>query len=287
MSAADDEFFTEEQTPNVHLRLRVRQWLVRQRTDYQELVVAETSELGRLLALDGKVMLTEADEAFYHEMLVHPALVALEAPKTAVVIGGGDGGTVREVLRHPSVRRVFWVEIDEAVINACKQWLTSVHANAHDDPRVQSVIAPGEQWLANFTAAFDAIVVDGTDPVGPALPLFEQPFFRTCRQALKPQGILALQCGTPFYFRNEVQMVWRNLRQVFPQAQLYLGFVPTYPSGLWAYAMASEHLPMLDLTELQRRQAERDLNACRYYSPEVHLASFVLPPFVQEIIRDE
>lgn len=286
MSAADDDFFTEEQTKGVHLRLRVQKWLMRQRTAYQELVIAETSELGRLLALDGKVMLTEADEAFYHEMLVHPALMALDAPQTAVVIGGGDGGTVREILRHPSVRQVFWVEIDEAVINACRQWLTSVHANAMNDPRVHLVIAPGEEWLANFTEALDAIVVDGTDPVGPALPLFEPPFFRTCRQALKPQGILTLQCGTPFYFRDEVQMVWRNLRQVFPQVRLYLGFVPTYPSGLWAYAMASERLPKLDLTELQRRQIERGLTDCRYYSPEVHLASFVLPPFVEEIIRN-
>lgn len=282
--SGETEFFTEEQTDGVHLRLKVRQWLVRQQTAYQELVIAETTELGKLLALDGKVMLTEADEAFYHEMLVHPTLMNLDRPETIAVIGGGDGGTVREVLRHPSVRQVFWVEIDEAVLKACRQWLPSVHQGVFDDPRVQVTVAPGEEWLSQFHAAFDAIIVDGTDPVGPALPLFEPPFFRTCRQALKPQGILVLQCGTPFYFRDEVQKVWRNLKEVFEVVRLYLGFVPTYPSGLWSYAMASRNLPMLDEATLQSRYRERGLMACRYYCPEVHLASFVLPPFVKALL---
>lgn len=282
---SEDDFFTEEQTNGVHLSLKVRKWLLRQRTAYQELVVAETTELGRLLALDGKVMLTEADEAFYHEMLVHPTLISLDNPQTVAVIGGGDGGTVREILRHPSVQQVFWVEIDEAVLNACRELLPSVHCGVFNDPRVNLVVAPGEQWLPKFESSFDAVIVDGTDPIGPALPLFEPPFFEACKKALKPNGILALQCGTPFYFRDEVKMVWRNLKQVFEQVRLYLGFVPTYPSGLWAYAMAGNQLPNLDLTELQRRHRERNLTNCRYYSPEVHLAGFVLPPFVQELLQ--
>ncbi|GBC97864.1 Polyamine aminopropyltransferase [bacterium HR17] len=279
-----DEFFTEEQTEGVHLRLRVRQWLLRRRTAYQDLVIAETTELGRLLALDGKVMLTEADEAFYHEMLVHPALISLDEPRTVAVIGGGDGGTVREVLRHPSVREVFWVEIDAEVMAACRQWLPSVHRGVFDDPRVRIVVAPGEEWLPRFSATFDAIIVDGTDPIGPALPLFEPPFFRTCQRSLTSHGILALQCGTPFYFRDEVRRVWDNLRQVFAEVRLYLGFVPTYPSGLWTYAMAGARLPALDATELSRRCQERQLSGCRYYAPHIHLASFALPPFVQELL---
>lgn len=284
MDDDDDEFFTEEQTKGVHLRLRVRQWLLRQKTPYQKLVIAETTELGRLLALDGKVMLTEADEAFYHEMLVHPALMTLEKPQSVAVIGGGDGGTVREVLRHPNVRQVFWAEIDEAVIEAGKRLLPSVNKGVFDDERVTLTIAPGEQWLAGFEGAFDAIFVDSTDPIGVALPLFEPSFFQTCRRALKSQGILTLQCGTPFHFPNEVKMVWRNLNQVFSRVHLYLGFVPTYPSGLWAYAMAGNLLPFPKLAELQRRQRKRNLTGCRYYTPEVHLASFVLPPFVQELL---
>ncbi len=282
MAVSEDDFFTEQQTDGVHLSLKVRKWLLRQKTAYQELIVAETSELGRLLALDGKVMLTEADEAFYHEMLVHPALISLDEPKTVAVIGGGDGGTVREVLRHPSVQKVFWVEIDEAVLSACRELLPSVHCGVFDDKKVQIVVAAGEKWMPNFSWEFDAIIVDSTDPIGVALPLFEPSFFNSCKRALKPNGILALQCGTPFYFQNELKMVWRNLRQVFEQVRLYLGFVPTYPSGLWAYAMAGSFLPDLDLAELQRRQKERGLVKCRYYSPEVHIASFALPPFVQD-----
>lgn len=282
----EGEFFTEEQTEGIHLRLRVRRWLLRQQTPYQELVIAETTELGRLLVLDGKVMLTEADEAFYHEMLVHPTLMSLEEPEIVAVIGGGDGGTVREVLRHPSVQQVYWVEIDEAVLTSCRQWLPSVHAGVFDDPRVHIVVAPGEQWLADWVDTFDAIIVDGTDPIGPALPLFEEPFFRTCQRALKEHGLLALQCGTPVYFRREVQMVWRNLRRVFPAVRFYLGFVPTYPSGLWTYGMAGQHLPSWDLADLKHRWQQRRLTHCRYYTPEVHLASFVLPPFVQQLLDE-
>ncbi|MGQ9463341.1 MAG: polyamine aminopropyltransferase [Candidatus Fervidibacter sp.] len=281
---SEDEFFTEEQTDGVHLNLKVRRWILRQRTRYQELVIAETTELGRLLALDGKVMLTEADEAFYHEMLVHPSLVALDNPQKVAVIGGGDGGTVREVLRHPTVEQVFWVEIDEAVLDACRKLLPSVHRGVFDNPKVNLIVAPGEQWLPNFNSVFDAIIIDGTDPIGPALPLFEVEFFRACWKSLKPGGILALQCGTPFYFKDELKMVWRNLKQVFKQVKLYLGFVPTYPSGLWTYAMASDQLKELGLTELKQRFQQRGLTDCQYYTPEVHLASFALPPFVQELI---
>lgn len=278
------EFFTEEQTDGVQLRLKVRRWLVRQRTRYQELLLADTAELGRLLALDGKVMLTEADEAFYHEMLVHPALMSLEQPETVLIIGGGDGGAVREVLRHPSVRKVYVVEIDEDVVATCRQWLPAVHQHGWDDPRVELVIAPGEQWLQQWQNAFDAIIVDGCDPVGPAVPLFETPFFRSCQRALKHRGILALQCGTPFYFRSEVHDVWQRLRHIFSAVKVYLGFVPTYPSGLWAYAMAGQFIPELSLAELSRRFAERRLGVLRYYTPEVHLSSFALPPFVRELL---
>jgi len=283
--AREADFFIEEQTPGVHLRLQVKEWLLRQNTPYQEIVIAETVELGRMMALDGKIMLTEADEAFYHEMLVHPIMMTLEAPEMIAVIGGGDGGTVREVLYHPTVRKVFWVEIDEAVITAARSLLPSVNAGVLEDPRVELTVAPGEQWLAGYAEAFDAIIVDGTDPVGPAVPLFEHPFFQTCRRALKPHGMLALQCGTPFYFRDEVQMVWSNLQKVFSRVKLYLGFVPTYPASLWSYAMAGEHLQVPDLAEIKRRQSQRGLNHCRYYSPEIHLSSFVLPPFVQELIK--
>lgn len=284
MNEDDRLFFTEEQTEGVHLRLRVKKWLLRQRTPLQELVVAETTELGRLLALDGKVMLTEADEAFYHEMLVHPPLMTLEAPQRVAIIGGGDGGAVREILRHPSIQEVMWAEIDPFVIDAARKWLSSVHHGVFDDARVSLTIAPGENWLTQFEKAFDAIILDSTDPVGPSRPLFEVPFFEACRKALKPNGLLSLQCGTPFYFRGEVQRAWRNLKGVFSDVRLYLGFVPTYPSGLWAYALAGQAIPEVSLRELERRQRERHLFPCRYYSPQVHLASFVLPPFVQELL---
>ncbi|NLO90015.1 MAG: polyamine aminopropyltransferase [Clostridia bacterium] len=285
MAKKGDSFFIEEQVEGVHFHLKIKQWLLRQKTRYQELIVAETEDLGRMMALDGKVMLTEADEAYYHEMLVHPLMVMLDNPQTVAVIGGGDGGSVREVLRHPSVKKVYWVEIDEAVVEASRSFLSSVCMGIFEDPRVDLIIAPGEEWLADKEDAFDALIVDGTDPIGPALPLFEQPFFEMCRRVLKAHGLFSMQCGTPFYFHNEVRMVNRNLGSVFPQVKLYLGYVPTYPSGLWAYAVAGERLNELNLSEIRKRCEQRGLTNLRYYSPEIHLSSFVLPPFVQELLE--
>jgi spermidine synthase len=169
-------------------------------------------------------------------------------------------------------------------VEAARRWLPTVQAGVFDDERVSLHIAPGEEWLQTQEATLDAILVDGTDPIGPGRALFEPAFFRSCRRALKPDGLLGLQAGSPFYFRDEVRMVGGHLREVFPQVRFYLGFVPTYPSGLWAYAMAGLTVPQPTLEDLRRRQRERRLTPCRYYTPEVHLSAFALPPFVQELL---
>ncbi|MCS7224000.1 MAG: polyamine aminopropyltransferase [Armatimonadetes bacterium] len=286
MKDLPEDLFVEEQRQGVFFGLQVHRWLEKHPTAYQDLIVAETT-LGRLLALDGKVMVTEADEAFYHEMLVHPPLMTHPAPKRVLVIGGGDGGTVREVLKHPTVQQVTWVEIDQQVLSACRKWLPRVSAACWQDPRVSLIVSPGEKWLRGLSELQDIIIVDGSDPVGPSQALFEQPFFANCSQVLSPNGILALQCGSPFYYKEEVQMVWNRLNRLFPFVRLYLGFVPTYPSGLWTYAMASTTDLQVAPAELRDRFRGRGLGQCRYYSPDIHIASQILPPFVEELLAAE
>lgn len=278
--ASDEMYFTEEQTPNVRFGVRVREKLLARQTPYQLLEVYDTEEFGKLMALDGKVMLTERDELYYHEMLTHPALVTHPAPRRVLIIGGGDGGTAREVLRHPSVEEVFWSEIDEAVIEAAREFFPTVCAGVFEDARVKLRVLPGETVMASLTNEIDVILVDSTDPIGPAVPLFEAPFFTACRRALRKNGIYATQCGSPFYFRDEAQSVDRHLRAVFAEVRRYLGMMPSYPSGVWSYVMAGDGPPAAPREEIERRYAERELRLS-YYTPDIHFASAVIPPILQ------
>lgn len=275
-----EDWLCEEQAPGVWFCLGVRRWLVRRRTPYQRLDLAETEAHGRVLALDGRFMLSERDEFFYHEMLVHPALLAHPLPREVLIVGGGDGGALREALRHP-VERVTLVEIDPAVVEVAKEWLPSVHQGAFSDPRVRVEIAPGERFLPAHPRAFDVVLVDSTDPVGPGAALFQHDFFRACRAALRPGGALALQAGSPWLRPEELRTVVCALRDLFPAVVPYLGFVPLYPSGLWAYVLALEALPTPE--ELAARFAERRLST-RYFSPAVFQAATVLPPFVAALL---
>lgn len=275
-----ERFFTEEQTPNLQLSLKVREQCVVQQTRYQKLELYQTEDFGKLLALDGKVMLTERDERFYHEMLVHPAMLTHPGPERVLIIGGGDGGTAREVLRHPSVKEVIWGEIDEAVIEVARRFLPSVCEKVFEDARVKLHIMPGEELIRGLSAKVDVVLVDSTDPIGPAVPLFEPAFFAACRAALQPRGIYATQCGSPFLFQDEGRAVVGHLGEIFREVRRYLGFVPTYPSGLWSYASASNESLAMPLDELSRRYADRSLQLS-YYTPEVHLASGVIPPALQ------
>ena len=285
MSSGDrcGDWLCERQTEGVELCLRVRRWLVRRRTPYQELALAETEDLGRVLALDGKIMLSERDEPFYHEMLVHPALLLHPKPTRVLIVGGGDGGTLREVLRHPTVQRATLAEIDREVIDASREFLPSVHQGAFDDPRAEIVIQPGEEYVRAHPGEFDVILVDSTDPIGPGEALFTREFFAACRGALREGGLLALQAGTPFYWPRGLAQVVERVKGSFPHVGVYLGFVPAYPSGMWAYLLAGLSDFRAAESELAGRFAARGLST-RYYTPGVHRAAFVLPRFVEELL---
>jgi spermidine synthase len=282
--SARDAVFTEEQTPGLSLSFRVRRRLLSAKTAYQQLEIVETEEFGKLMALDGKVMLTERDERFYHEMLVHPSLLAHPQPQRVLVVGGGDGGTIREVLQHPCIERVIWVEIDEEVVSASREYLPSLNTGVFTDDRVELHVGPGEQVVEQLQKEIDIIIVDSTDPIGPAIPLFELPFFHSCARALKDGGIHSMQCCSPFFFPAHVQSTHANMRQLFASIRLYLGYVPSYPA-IWSYCMGSEASLDLSLETLRTRYEERGLRTS-YLTPEMYHASAVLPRFVLDLVND-
>ncbi|MCL6548946.1 MAG: polyamine aminopropyltransferase [Alicyclobacillus sp.] len=271
-------WFTERQTDNLTIGLRVTKTLHSEQTRYQGLDVVETAEYGRMLVLDGCIMTTDYDEFVYHEMLAHVALHTHPQPKSVLVVGGGDGGVIREVLKHPSVERAVLAEIDDRVIEASKRFFPQI-SSGFGDPRVDVQVTDGIQYVADHPGEFDVILVDSTDPVGPAVGLFSREFYRSVHRALREDGVFAAQTESPFVNRELIRRVFSDVRSVFAQTHLYLAYVPTYPTGMWSFTLGSKrHQP------LPGPQAARTAGL-RYYSPEVHRAAFVLPPFVQELIR--
>ncbi|HEX6971883.1 MAG TPA: polyamine aminopropyltransferase [Limnochordia bacterium] len=269
-------WFTEKQTPTMTLGLKVRRTVHEERTAYQHLAIVDTEGFGRVLVLDGAIQLTERHEFSYHEMIAHVPLCAHPEPRCVAVIGGGDGGAVREILKHPSVERVVHVEIDPAVVDAARRFLPEVSA-ALADPRVEFRFEDGLKHIAACRESYDVIVIDSTDPVGPAAGLFREEFYMDVAKALRPGGLAVAQTESPYVNADLIRAVWKRMRPHFSSTRLYLAAVPMYPTGLWSFTVGSlgpdpaipHHAPQ---------------GPVRYYTPEVHRAAFVLPPFVAELL---
>jgi spermidine synthase len=271
-------WFTELQTPSVSLSLATTKLLHLENTGFQELAVIENPELGRVLLLDSVVQTTTKDEFVYHEMITHVPLNTHPGPEEVLVIGGGDGGTVREILKHPTVKKVVLAEIDKKVIQAARDYLPEISVGL-SDPRVEIRIGDGNRLVRESTNAFDVIIVDSTDPVGPGEVLFSGDFYRAVFHALRDGGLFVAQTESPFYNASLIARIKQDLSSIFPLTRLYLATVPAYPGGLWSFSLGSKKHDPLELKETDFRPL-----ATRYYSPGVHLAAFTLPPFVQEII---
>jgi spermidine synthase len=273
---AEPIWFAEPPIAGFEQRLAVRADRRQERSQFQELRVLDTEPFGVTLILDGAVQTTEVDEAAYHEMLVHVPLLAHPSPRDVLIIGGGDGGTLRRVLEHP-VERVLEVEIDESVIRASRELLPSISAGAFDDPRAEVIVGDGVSFLAEHESAFDVIVIDSTDPVGPAEALFSIPFYQSVRRALRPGGIVTSHCGSPMLMADGWNATISALERVFEVVEPYLTYVPSYPGGLWGMVAAStsrsSREPLIDRLECFGDALER----LTYYTPRVHQASFALP----------
>lgn len=273
-------WFSEDQTEHMRISVRVRQVLHHERSAVQELMVLDTYDFGRMLVLDDVIQMTEKDEFAYHEMLAHVPLFAHADPRRVLVIGGGDGGALREALRHPSVEEAHLAEIDRRVVEIARQLLPGNHNFA--DPRVEIFFTDGIRHVADRPNYYDVIIVDSTDPVGPAVALFEEPFHRSAFRALREGGIFVQQSESPFFNGDLIRKVQRSLARVFPVATLYWGVVPTYPGGFWTYSVGTKGP---DPAQPDESRWRRYGLATRYYTPAVHRAAFVLPPFVTALLE--
>jgi spermidine synthase len=287
-SSSSEEWFGERERIGLEQRIQVRAVLYESRSDYQSIRVLDTVPFGRALILDGVLQTTEMDEFIYHEMIVHPLLISLAQPERVLIIGGGDGGCLRRALEHP-LREVVQVELDRAVVEACRRYLPQVSSGAFDDPRLQLLFADGYEFVARAQEPFDAIIVDLTDPFppGPSLRLFTAEFYQLVRRMLKDDGLMITQSSSPLLLTNELLRIYANLKAVFPLVRVCLAPVPSYPGVLWSFTLASAGNDPLALDEatVRQRLAARGISP-RYYSPQIHFASFALPPFLADLLAE-
>jgi spermidine synthase len=274
----DDAWFVERQLDAVSYGLRIEELLHREQTPYQSLEVFRSPHHGRVLILDGCVMLTELDEFIYHELLAHTAAQTLDDPRQALVIGGGDGGTVGELLKYPQLE-ITQVEIDERVTRVCQEYFPAL-TKGLDDPRVTLAFEDGLAYLdRQDDASLDLVVIDSTDPVGPAEGLITSDFYGKVGRVLKDDGVLVAQSQSPFVHPEELETIVVNLSRVFPEVWLYWGVCPSYLGSLWTFVYASRTRRPLEC-DGPAPDAHRQLQA-RYYSAGVHRGAFALPPFLQ------
>ena len=251
--------------------------LVEEQSDVQRITVIESERYGKGLLLDGCWMTAERQERHYHESLVHPALCSAAAIERVLVIGGGDGGTARECLRHPGVRRLDMVEIDGRVVELSREHLPTIGGSAWSDPRFQLNVGDGIAWAADAAdASYDVVLVDGSDPAGPAEGLFNRTFFDHCRRILKPGGVFATQSESPEAFRDVHIAMVRLIREVFGHADPLYGWVPMYPSGWWSWTFAATDGPRYR-TVLQERAAAVAAG-CEIWSPVWQAGGFQAVP---------
>ena len=265
-------------------RFEVSRVIHQEHTGFQDLLIFENPVFGKVLVLDGAIQVTERDNHIYHEMLVHVPIMAHGAARNVLIIGGGDGGTLREAVKHP-LERATMVDIDGRVIELSKQFLPDLSAGAFDDPRAEVIVGDGLKYVAETDRRFEVIIIDSTDPAGPGEVLFSQAFYADCKRCLAPGGVLVTQNGAPYLQSSELADSYRSFKALFADPWFYVAAVPTYIGGLLAMGWATDNADL-------RRQAAADLAkrsqaaglATRYYDPEVHAAAFALPPEIKALM---
>jgi spermidine synthase len=267
----------EYQTATSGVFFKVRRVLHDGRSRFQRIEIVENREYGRMLFLDGLLQTTEKDEFYYHEMLVHPALACHPRPRNVLLIGGGDGGALREVLKHP-VEKAWMVEIDGEVVEACREHFGWIGPSL-DSGRAELVIGDGNVFVRNTRETFDVILVDSSDPVGPSAVLHAREFYKSLKARLRPGGIIAAQAGSLALHLDQHTAKSRFLKRMFGQSRFYTGPVPTYPVGTWVYTFLSD---TVDPVRARRLRVPKGLN---YYTPDIHRAAFALPGFLGERLR--
>lgn len=279
-------WFTEKHTKQVSFSMKVDKQLVSVQGDYQRIDVLKTLEFGRVLVLDGYLMVTEKDEFIYHEMISHVPMAVNPNIKKVLVIGAGDGGTIRELTRYASIELIDMVEIDKKVVEVCKEYLPTTACKL-DDERVHIYYEDGLKFVRTKEIEYDLIIVDSTDPFGPGEGLFTKEFYGNCYKALKEDGILINQHESPYY-EDDAKVMERAHRQIkftFPISKVYQMHIPTYPSGHWFFGFASKTLD--PVKDLKAKEWNEKKIKTRYYNTDLHVGAFAIPNYVKELLNEE
>jgi spermidine synthase len=279
-------WYTENHTEHVRFSLKVKEQLCNKQSDFQHIAVLETEEFGRILTLDGYLMVTEKDEFIYHDMIVHVPMATNLDIKKVLVIGAGDGGTIRELTRYQSIERIDMVEIDSMVVEVCKKYLQQT-ACSLEDPRVHIYYEDGLKFVRRKINEYDLILVDSTDPFGPGEGLFTKEFYGNCYNALSEKGILVNQHESTYYdeYVEAMKRAHQRIKEMFPIAKVYQAHIPTYPSGHWLFGYASKHYD--PLKDLQEEKWNSLGIKTKYYNTKLHTGSFALPNYVKEQLNEQ
>nr|UWI51029.1 polyamine aminopropyltransferase [Clostridioides difficile] len=280
-------WYTEEWTENVRFSIKVDRHLFEGKSEFQRIDVFDSEEFGKFLTIDGLMMVTYKDEFIYHDMITHVPMATNLNIKKVLVIGGGDGGTVRELSRYPKVEKIDMVEIDKMVVDVSKEYIEICSCKL-DDERVNLYFEDGVKFVKEACdKSYDLIIVDSTDPIGPGEGLFSTDFYRDCYRILTDDGILVNQSESPYFEFNAKEMKRANdkLKGIFPISKVYQAHIPTYPSGHWLFGFASKKL---DPIKNQDRDGWEKLNLkTKYYNSDIHVGSFMLPQYVKEMLNEE
>ena len=278
-------WYSEDHTPNIKISIKVDKQLFSAKSDFQRIDIFDSQEFGRFLTLDGLMMLTEKDEFIYHEIITHVPMATHPHPEKILVIGGGDGGVIRELVKYDCIKEIDLVEIDKMVIDVCKQFLPQT-ACCLDDPRLNIHYEDGMKFIRDCESSYDIIIVDSTDPFGPGEGLFSKEFYGNCYKALKDDGIMVNQHESPFYVDDIAAMkrIHSRIIKSFPISRLYQAHIPTYPSGYWLFGFASKkYHPIKDLRSKQWNDLNIETN---YYNTNLHKGAFYLPNYVEKILKE-
>ena len=280
-------WFSEQHTPDVKLSIRVERQLYSGNSGFQRIEVFESPEFGRFLTLDGYMMLTEKDEFIYHEMITHVPMAVHPNPKSILVIGGGDGGTVRELLKYATVERIDLVEIDEEVVDVCRRYLPqTAKCLDNTDGRIHFFYEDGLKYIRHCEDMYDIIIVDSTDPFGPGEGLFTMEFYGNCEKALHNDGIMVNQHESPFYDEDAYAMQRAHKRIVnsFDMCRVYQAHIPTYPSGHWLFVFATKkYHPLHDFDPERWQRLGIDT---KYYTTNLHKGAFYVPAYVEKLLNE-
>ncbi len=277
-------WFVENYDDRASLGLKCSEKIHEEQSEFQKIEVFKTDFFGNLLTLDGLVMLSEKDEFVYHEMITHMPMCTHKNPKRVLVVGGGDGGAIREILKHPSVEEAVLCEIDERVVRVCQKYFPSTASKLEEDSRVKLSFEDGFKFMERHENYFDVIITDSSDPIGPGVELFKENYYRLVKKALRKGGIMVSQSESPWFYEDTMNSMTSAMCSVFEHVETYIAMIPLYPSGFWTISFASdEHT----LKEFDMVRSMKIAETSKYYNPDIHRGALALPNFVKKIVNNK